>query len=188
MQSCGPSERCVSIAPWLLLPCHARITALSWPHAAVQAAVQHGGRWGLRGATLYVTLEPCAMCAGAILLARVGTVVYGARSTLLGADGSWASLFPRPALQQGAEGTAACSCDEPQAAGLPHAALRPHKTHPDLQVTPCTRRRGECRRMPPAEIAFRCVRACCPAGAQGRACRGVRRAHAAVLPGAAAGE
>lgn len=39
--------------------------------------------------TLYVTLEPCAMCAGAILQARVDTVVWGAPNRLLGADGSW---------------------------------------------------------------------------------------------------
>lgn len=39
--------------------------------------------------TLYVTLEPCPMCAGAILQARVDTVVWGAPNKLLGADGSW---------------------------------------------------------------------------------------------------
>lgn len=40
-------------------------------------------------ATLYVTLEPCPMCAGAILQARVSTLVWGAPNKLLGADGSW---------------------------------------------------------------------------------------------------
>lgn len=39
--------------------------------------------------TLYVTLEPCPMCAGAILQARIDTVVWGAPNKLLGADGSW---------------------------------------------------------------------------------------------------
>lgn len=39
--------------------------------------------------TLYVTLEPCAMCAGAILQARISTLVWGAPNKLLGADGSW---------------------------------------------------------------------------------------------------
>lgn len=39
--------------------------------------------------TLYVTLEPCAMCAGAILQARIDTVVWGAPNKLVGADGSW---------------------------------------------------------------------------------------------------
>ena len=51
----------------------------------------------LRNVTLYVTLEPCAMCAGAILQARLGKVVYGARSKLLGAHGSWVSLLPSSA-------------------------------------------------------------------------------------------
>ncbi|RZC70325.1 hypothetical protein C5167_033441 [Papaver somniferum] len=50
--------------------------------------------WRLAETTLYVTLEPCAMCAGAILQARVDTVVWGAPNKLLGADGSWVRLFP----------------------------------------------------------------------------------------------
>ncbi|KAI9072622.1 hypothetical protein K1719_045418 [Acacia pycnantha] len=50
--------------------------------------------WRLAGTTLYVTLEPCAMCAGAILQARIDTLVWGAPNKLLGADGSWVRLFP----------------------------------------------------------------------------------------------
>ncbi|KAF3432491.1 hypothetical protein FNV43_RR27231 [Rhamnella rubrinervis] len=50
--------------------------------------------WRLSETTLYVTLEPCAMCAGAILQARVDTLVWGAPNKLLGADGSWIRLFP----------------------------------------------------------------------------------------------
>ncbi|KAH9313290.1 hypothetical protein KI387_028325 [Taxus chinensis] len=50
--------------------------------------------WRLAESTLYVTLEPCAMCAGAILQSRIGTVVWGAPNKLLGADGSWVRLFP----------------------------------------------------------------------------------------------
>ncbi|KAL7603130.1 hypothetical protein Lser_V15G15176 [Lactuca serriola] len=50
--------------------------------------------WRLSGSTLYVTLEPCPMCAGAILQARIDTVVWGAPNKLLGADGSWIRLFP----------------------------------------------------------------------------------------------
>lgn len=59
-----------------------------------QAAMKLGG-WRLLESTLYVTLEPCPMCAGAVLQSRVGTLVYGARNTLLGADGSWVSLLPQ---------------------------------------------------------------------------------------------
>ena len=44
--------------------------------------------WRLDGATLYVTLEPCPMCAGAIVLARVGTVVFGATDPAAGSAGS----------------------------------------------------------------------------------------------------
>ena len=52
------------------------------------------GEWRrLKDSTLYVTLEPCAMCAGAILQARVGNVVYGARNPQLGAHGSWCGLL-----------------------------------------------------------------------------------------------
>ncbi|EOY02193.1 TRNA arginine adenosine deaminase, putative isoform 1 [Theobroma cacao] len=50
--------------------------------------------WRLADTTLYVTLEPCPMCAGAILQARVDTLVWGAPNKLLGADGSWIRLFP----------------------------------------------------------------------------------------------
>ena len=46
------------------------------------------GRWRLQDATLYVTLEPCLMCAGALVLARVGRVVYGCRDPKAGALGS----------------------------------------------------------------------------------------------------
>jgi tRNA(Arg) A34 adenosine deaminase TadA len=81
------------------------------------------GRWDLQNASLYVTLEPCAMCAGAILISRVGTVVYGARSTLLGADGTWMQLFP-------------CQHESPADNGSEHGLWpgKPHPTHPSLQV------------------------------------------------------
>ncbi|CAA0833035.1 tRNA(adenine(34)) deaminase- chloroplastic [Striga hermonthica] len=50
--------------------------------------------WRLSETTLYITLEPCAMCAGAIFQGRIDTVVRGAPNKLLGADGSWIRLFP----------------------------------------------------------------------------------------------
>jgi tRNA(adenine34) deaminase len=55
---------------------------------ALRAACRKMGDWRLAGSTLYVTLEPCAMCAGAIVLARVGTVVFGAGDPAAGAGGS----------------------------------------------------------------------------------------------------
>lgn len=55
---------------------------------ALRAAAEHTGDWQLRNTTLVVTLEPCAMCAGAILSARVPTVVFGAWDEKAGAVGS----------------------------------------------------------------------------------------------------
>ena len=51
------------------------------------------GSWRLGEATLYSTLEPCPMCMGAILLARVKTLVWGAPDIRLGAGGSWVNLL-----------------------------------------------------------------------------------------------
>ncbi len=51
------------------------------------------GNWRLADTTLYCTLEPCCMCAGAILSARVGRLVWGAPDVRLGANGSWIDLF-----------------------------------------------------------------------------------------------
>ncbi len=55
---------------------------------ALKAACRAAGDWRLEGATLYVTLEPCPMCAAAIVLARVRTVVFGASDPRAGAGGS----------------------------------------------------------------------------------------------------
>jgi tRNA(adenine34) deaminase len=52
---------------------------------AITAAAAEVGDWRLEGTTLYVTLEPCVMCAGAIVLARIDRVVYGAKDPKAGA-------------------------------------------------------------------------------------------------------
>jgi tRNA(adenine34) deaminase len=52
---------------------------------AVRAAARQAGNWRLEGATAYVTLEPCPMCAGALVLARVARVVYGCADPKAGA-------------------------------------------------------------------------------------------------------
>jgi tRNA(adenine34) deaminase len=49
--------------------------------------------WRLEGATLYCTLEPCSMCAGAILASRIQRIVWAAPDVRLGANGSWVNLF-----------------------------------------------------------------------------------------------
>ncbi|MET0900042.1 MAG: nucleoside deaminase [Mycobacterium sp.] len=61
---------------------HAEILALR------AAALAHGDGWRLEGATLAVTVEPCTMCAGALVMARVGRVVFGAWEPKTGAVGS----------------------------------------------------------------------------------------------------
>ncbi|MGI5970747.1 MAG: tRNA adenosine(34) deaminase TadA [Oscillospiraceae bacterium] len=65
---------------------HAEMLAISRACAAV-------GNWRLTGCTLYVTLEPCLMCAGAILNSRIPMVVFGARDTAAGALGGVIDVF-----------------------------------------------------------------------------------------------
>ena len=75
---------------------HAEILALR------QAAAQLG-RWRLSGCTLYVTLEPCPMCAGAVVNARVDRVVFGALDPRAGAVGSVFNIVGDPRLNHRAE-------------------------------------------------------------------------------------
>ncbi|KAI7747979.1 hypothetical protein M8C21_027903, partial [Ambrosia artemisiifolia] len=77
--------------------------------------------WRLSDTTLYVTLEPCPMCAGAILQARIHTVVWGAPNKLLGADGSWVRLFC-----DADGGSSSMPTDMPPAP--------PHPFHPNMAV------------------------------------------------------
>jgi len=65
---------------------------------AVRDAASRAGRWRLDGATVAVTLEPCAMCAGALQQARVGRVVFGADDPKAGALGSLYNLGADPRL------------------------------------------------------------------------------------------
>jgi tRNA(adenine34) deaminase len=70
-------------------------------HAEIAALREAGralGNYRLPGCDLYVTVEPCAMCAGAILHARIGRVVFGARDPKTGACGSVVDLFALPQL------------------------------------------------------------------------------------------
>jgi tRNA(adenine34) deaminase len=70
-------------------------------HAEIQAlrnAAETVGNYRLTGASLYVTLEPCAMCAGAMMHARVARVVFGARDPKTGVCGSVVDLFAETRL------------------------------------------------------------------------------------------
>ena len=73
---------------------------------AIRAACARVGSWNLSGCGLAVTLEPCPMCAGAIINARLSTVVYGAKEPVSGSVGSVINLFEerygrRPAVYGG---------------------------------------------------------------------------------------
>ena len=87
---------------------HAEILAIREAAAALDS-------WRLEGCTLYVTLEPCAMCAGAIVLARLDRVVFGAWDDKAGMVGSVGDLVRHPKLNHRAEvkgGVLAEECGE----------------------------------------------------------------------------
>ncbi len=65
---------------------------------AIRQAAAHLGPWRLDGVTLYCTLEPCAMCAGAMVLARLPRLVYAAPDLKAGAGGSIMDLLRHPLL------------------------------------------------------------------------------------------
>ena len=60
---------------------------------AIREACRHMGDWRLEGCTMFVTLEPCPMCTGAIINSRIPTVVFGARDAVTGSCGSVIDLF-----------------------------------------------------------------------------------------------
>lgn len=70
---------------------------------AIAASLAHLGTDRLPDATLYVTLEPCAQCAGAIVLAKVGRVVFGAHDPKAGMAGSVGDLLRHPRLNHRVE-------------------------------------------------------------------------------------
>jgi tRNA(adenine34) deaminase len=79
---------------------------------AIRAAAESLGEWRLSECTLYVTLEPCAMCAGAIVLARVARVVFGAWDEKAGMAGSIDDLLRHPRLNHRPEVLAGVRADE----------------------------------------------------------------------------
>jgi tRNA(adenine34) deaminase len=79
---------------------------------ALRKAAKKLGSWRLDGCTLYVTLEPCAMCAGAIVLSRLERLVYGAADPKAGFVGSLGDLCRDPRLNHRPEVTAGVLADE----------------------------------------------------------------------------
>ena len=65
---------------------------------AIREAAQHLGQWRLEGVTLYCTLEPCCMCAGAMVLARLPRLVYATTDPKAGASGSLLDITQHPGL------------------------------------------------------------------------------------------
>ncbi|WP_082448286.1 tRNA adenosine(34) deaminase TadA [Xylophilus sp. Leaf220] len=119
---------------------HAEIVAL-------RAAAQALGNYRLDGCTLYVTLEPCAMCSGAVLHARVGRLVYGAAEPRTGAAGSVLDLFGEPRLNHHtrvARGVMAEECGEVlqaffQQRRAAQRSARPAPVREDALRTPAAR-------------------------------------------------
>ena len=72
---------------------------VSTAHAEIEAiyeACRTVGDWRLGGCSIYMTLEPCPMCAGAIIMSRIDKVFYGARDEITGSCGSVLNLFMEP--------------------------------------------------------------------------------------------
>ncbi len=80
--------------------------------AALRAAAQALGNYRLPGCDLYVTLEPCLMCSGAIMHARIGRVVFGAPDPKTGACGSVVDAFANPQLNHHATVTGGVLAEE----------------------------------------------------------------------------
>ncbi|MDR4479034.1 MAG: tRNA adenosine(34) deaminase TadA [Nitrospira sp.] len=80
----------------------------------IQDAARQTGSWRLTGTTLYVTLEPCAMCIGAIVLARIPRLVFGASDPKAGACGSIMNIPPEPRLNHRVEVVGEVCAEESQ--------------------------------------------------------------------------
>ncbi|MFO7697165.1 MAG: tRNA adenosine(34) deaminase TadA [Anaerolineae bacterium] len=79
---------------------------------AIREAAVNRGAWRLSGATLYCTLEPCTMCAGAMVNARVDRLVYGVRDPKTGAAGSVYDIVRSPWLNHRLQVTSGVLADE----------------------------------------------------------------------------
>jgi tRNA(adenine34) deaminase len=79
---------------------------------ALREAAQNTGNYRLVGCELFVTLEPCLMCAGAIMHARIARLVYGASDQKTGACGSVLNVFSEPRLNHHAELSSGILADE----------------------------------------------------------------------------
>ena len=90
---------------------------------AIEKACEYIGDWRLENCRLYVTIEPCPMCAGAILQARIPVVIYGAKSPKAGCAGSILNLLDDPRFNHRAEVVSGV-CEEGCAALMKEFFLR----------------------------------------------------------------
>jgi tRNA(adenine34) deaminase len=104
---------------------HAEIVAL-------RAAALRAGNYRLAGCELYVTLEPCAMCAGAIQHARIARLVWGAKDPKTGACGSVVDLFSQPLLNHHAQ--VASDVMAPESAALLQGFFAQRRARAKLQA------------------------------------------------------
>jgi tRNA(adenine34) deaminase len=79
---------------------------------ALRQAARKLGNWRLIGVTLYCTLEPCPMCAGAMIQGRLPRLVYGAQDTRFGADGTVVTVLREPAFNHHVQVTSGVLADE----------------------------------------------------------------------------
>ena len=106
---------------------------------ALRAAAQALGNYRLDGCTLYVTLEPCAMCSGAMLHARLARVVFGATDVKTGAAGSVVDLFAQPKLNHQTQvqgGILAQACAAPLREFFKERRVNRHPLREDALRTP----------------------------------------------------
>jgi tRNA(adenine34) deaminase len=95
---------------------------------ALREAARHLGSWRVLDATLYVTLEPCAMCAGAIVLSRIPRVVFATADPKAGAAGSVFDILAEPRLNHRPQVASGPCADE--AAALLRAFFASRRTRP----------------------------------------------------------
>ena len=106
---------------------------------ALRRAADALGNYRLDGCELYVTLEPCAMCAGAMLHARLGRVIFGARDPKTGAAGSVIDLFGEPRLNHHTTVTGdvlAAACARPLQTFFRERRMNPDPLREDALRTP----------------------------------------------------
>jgi tRNA(adenine34) deaminase len=99
---------------------------------AITQAAEALGSWRLTGCTLYVTLEPCAMCAGAMVLARLDRLVYGASDPKAGAVESVFKLLEEPRLNHRIKVTAGVQREE--CGAILTQFFRKKRGQPDVEV------------------------------------------------------